>query len=102
MVYKIPIKNTPNQELTTSIGNVFYKIDLRTIQENTYMSVWANGEPLFYSQLCVPNEYVNPYNYLSTNGKFYFSCLDNEYPFFKAFNNTQELLFFTTDEVNNA
>jgi len=101
-MYKIPIKNVPNQELTTSIGNVFYKIDLRTIQENTYMSVWANGELLFYSQLCVPNEYINPYNYLSLNGKFYFSCLDNEYPFFTNFNNTQELLFYTTEEVNNA
>lgn len=102
MVYNIAIKNVPNQEFTTAIDNVFYRVDLRTIQENTYMSVWANGELLFYNQLCVPNEYVNPYKYLSINGRFYFSCLDNEYPFFKNFNNTQKLLFYTTDEVNNA
>lgn len=98
-MYRIPIEAIPNQIFTIMIDNVNYRVALRTIQNLTYMSVWADGEPLFYNQVCVPNGYVNPYNYVGVNGKFYFQCLDDVYPFFKNFGTTQELLFHTPEEV---
>ena len=78
-MYLIELSQIPNQTFTIMLDNVNYKIALRTIQDMTYMSVWANGEILFYNQLCVPNAFVNPYNYVSQGGKFYFRCLDSEY-----------------------
>lgn len=98
-MYKIDLTTIPNQIFTVMLEGVEYKIQLRTIQNQTYMSCWANNELLFYSQLCTPNNYVNPYNYVSINGKFYFECLDNEYPYFENFNTTQNLYFYTTEEI---
>lgn len=98
-MYRLPIESIPNQVFTVVIDNITYRCALRNIQNLTFMSVWADGDLLFYNQLCVPNSFVNPYNYLSINGKFYFRCINNDYPFFKNFGVTQELLFYTAEEV---
>lgn len=97
---KIDLDKIPNQMFTILLENTMYRVQLRTIQGLTYMSVWANDEPLFYSQLCSPNIFVNPYNYVSVGGKFLFKCLDGQYPNYQSFGNTQELLFYTAEEVN--
>ena len=101
-MYLIELSQIPNQTFTIMLDNVNYKIALRTIQDMTYMSVWANGEILFYNQLCVPNAFVNPYNYVSQGGKFYFRCLDSEYPTYKEFGETQNLYFYTAEEIADA
>lgn len=101
-MYKVPVQPIPNQLFSVMIGNVDYQVELRTIQDTAFMSVWANGDILFYNQLCTPNNFVNPYNYVSKNGKFYWKSLDGEYPYFKNFGNTQHLLFLTAEEVANA
>jgi len=97
---KIDLEKIPNQMFDVLIDNVMYRVQLRTIQGLTYMSVWANDELLFNSQLCAPNVFVNPYNYVSSGGKFMFSCIDGEYPNYQNFGNTQELLFYTAEEVD--
>ena len=99
-MYLIELNQIPNQTFTIMIENVNYRIELRTIQNSTYMSAWANGELLFYNQLCTPNAFVNPYNYVSDGGKFFFKCLDNEYPTYKSFGKNQALYFYAKDEVD--
>lgn len=96
----VPIKNIPNQVFSITLNGVGYRIMLRTIQELTFMSVWVNNEALFYNQICTPNNWVNQYNYISVNGKFYFYSLDEEYPNYKKFGVTQALYFLTPEEVN--
>ena len=96
----IELKNIPNQVFNTTINDAQYRIQIRTMQNLTFLSVWKNEVILFHNQLCVPNEFINPYNYISTDGKFYFRCLDDEYPTYKQFGNTQYLLFLSNDEVN--
>lgn len=98
-MYKIPLDKTPNQTFSIVLNGKDYRIAIRTIQNLTYMSVWVNSELLFYNQLCTPNAYVNPYNYVSVNGKFYFESLDNNYPNYTQFGVTQSLLFYTQEEV---
>lgn len=97
----VNIQNIPNQMFSTVLNGEVYRIMLKTIQGLTYMSVWINDDVIFYNQLCVPNSFVNPYNYVSQGGKFYFLCDDQEYPNYTEFNNTQKLLFLTDDEVNS-
>lgn len=99
---KIDLDRIPNQMFNIMLENVLYRVQLRTIQGLTYMSVWENNEVLFYSQLCCPNIFVNPYNYVGIGGKFLFSCMDNEYPNYEKFGNTQELLFYSAEEIANA
>lgn len=97
----VPLQAIPNQTFTILLNGELYRIALRTVQELTYMSVWINEEVLFYNQLCTPNNWVNPYDYVSRNGKFFFACADEEYPTYTKFNITQQLLFLTTEEVAN-
>lgn len=97
---QIPISNIPNQEFSMTLaGNEFF-IQLRTIQDLTYMSCSINGEPTFYSQICTPNNWVNQYKYISAGGKFAFRCIDDEYPNYKKFNSTQFLYFITQEEID--
>ena len=95
----IQLQNVPNQIFNTVLNGIDYRIQLRTIQDLTFLSVFRNGEPLFYNQLCTPNEFVDPYDYISQNGRLYFACSDNEYPNYRLFNNTQRLYCLTPEEV---
>ena len=98
-MYNIQLLKTPNQSFNFMVGNNAFVVELRTIQELTFASIFVNGEPLLYSQLCIPNNFINLYRYISVGGKFYFKCIDNEYPHFSKFGETQQLLFYTEDEL---
>lgn len=95
----IELQNIPNQIFNVVLNNVDYRIQLKTIQGLTLVSVWRNGVVVFHNQIGVPNAYINPYDYVSSNGKLFFECLDNEYPNYKKFGNTQRLYFLTPEEV---
>lgn len=95
----IPLQNIPNQAFSVVLNGVDYRVALRTIQGMTFMSVWVGGEVLFYNQLCTPNNWVNVYDYISVNGKFYFRCLEEEYPTYTQFGITQSLIFYNAEEV---
>lgn len=98
-MYSIRISKVPNQELTFVVNDKAFRVVLRTIQDLTFASVFLNEEPLIHNQLCTPNNYVNLYNFISVGGKFYFNCIDGEYPNYKKFGDTQHLEFYTTDEL---
>lgn len=95
----IEISPIPNQRFEVILNGLLYQVELRTIQDLTYMSVWVNDDILFYNQLCTPNNYVNPYNYLSVNGKFYFKAVNGEYPNYKNFGTTSFIYFLTPQEI---
>lgn len=98
-MYNIELANIPNQEFTYVVGGNTFVVQLRTIQELTFASISVNGEQLLYSQLCIPNSFINLYRYISAGGKFYFKCVDNEYPNYKKFGGAHQLLFYTEDEL---
>lgn len=95
----IDLQNVPNQAFSITLNNVNYRFAVRTIQDLTFISVWRNDEVLFYNQICVPNGFIDPYNYVSDNGKIFFRCLDEEYPNYKRFGITQWLYYMTKEEV---
>lgn len=98
-MYIVELEKVPNQELTFIVGDSAFRVQLRTIQKMTFMTVFLNEQPLIYSQLCTPNNFVNLYNYISAGGKFYFRCVDDEYPYYTKFGETQNLIFYTEDEL---
>ena len=95
----IELQNIPNQIFNIVLNGVDYRIQVKTIQDLTFISVWRNGAVLFYNQICVPNGYVDPYNYVSENGKIFFRGLDSEYPNYRKFGITQWLYYLTAEEV---
>lgn len=97
----IELQNIPNQIFNVVLNGIDYRIQLRTIQDLTFLSVWKNGEVLFLNQICMPNAFVDPYNYVSDNGKLYFVCTDEEYPNYRKFGDTQRLFYLTKEEVDN-
>lgn len=97
----IELQNIPNQIFNVVLNDVDYRIQIKTIQDLTFISVWQNDVVVFLNQLCTPNAFINPYNYVSTNGKLFFLCSDNEYPNYRLFGNTQRLYFFTPEEVKD-
>lgn len=99
MATVVNLVKVPNQELSFVVADNVFFIRLRTIQEITYMSCWVNDKPLFYDQICTPNNWVNQYKYISVGGKFYFKCVNNDYPYYTKFGDSQELLFYTQDEI---
>lgn len=98
-MYKIKLLNTPNQEFEYLYDNRMFNVQLRTIQGLTFASISLDGEPLLYSQICTPNNFINLHKYISAGGKFFFKCADNEYPYYENFEKSQELLFYTEDEL---
>lgn len=98
-MHNITLSQIPNQEIVFVVENKAFTIQLRTIQELTFATIFLDGEPLLYSQLCIPNSFINLYRYISAGGKFYFRCTDNEYPNYTKFGDTQQLLFYTEDEL---
>ena len=98
-MFTVELNKVPNQELTFIVDNNAFRVQLRTIQDLTFMTVFLNEQPLIYSQLCTPNNFVNLYNYISVGGKFYFKCIDEEYPNYKKFGDTQHLIYYTADEL---
>ena len=98
-MFKIKLSNIPNQSFEFMYDNKTFTVQLRTIQNMTFASIFLDGEALLHSQICTPNNFINLHKYISVGGKFYFKCVDNEYPYYKNFNASQELLFYTEEEL---
>lgn len=103
-MYLIPLKNTPNQELSVTINGIFFTIRLR------YWSPDGN-DGIMFSQVkvgdkdwtgatrCIPNQTLIPYQYLSGQGNFYFICTDKAYPDYKKFGVEHRLVYLDEDEI---
>lgn len=105
-MYLIPLKNTPNQELSVTIDGIFYTIRLRYWSPDAkegilFASVKVGENDWTGATRCVPNQSLIPYDHLATTGNFYFVCSDNAYPDYKKFGVEHRLVFLTRDEIDN-
>lgn len=97
----IELNNTlPNQKFNISVENGILEIELRTVDNITLMSVSANGNNIVNSIKVAPNVLLMGYKYLQEQyGDFIFTTADNEYPYYKNFNNANKLYLLSYDEV---
>lgn len=98
-MYEVRLQKIPNQEVSFVIDDRTFLVKLRTIQDLTFADIYLDGEALLHSQICLPNEFINIYRYISANGKFFFKCVDKEYPYYQKFGDSQQLIFYTEDEL---
>ena len=96
---EIPLENIPNQGLETTIDNIDYSIQLRTIQVFTVADVYSNGKLICAGVRCVPGQALIPYKYLTQDGNFFFYCLNDDYPNYAYFGDTQKLVYLDDAEI---
>ena len=108
--YKIDLNNNyPNQEFGLNIDDIENTLNVQlqtTVQGALLMTVSVNDNIIGQPFICLPNQAVIPYNYLTEQigGNFIFETEDNNYPSYENFNDTCILYFVTNDtiaELNN-
>lgn len=93
-------KDLPNQKFNFSVDNGTVEVELRTVDNITLMSVKSNGNNVVNSIKVAPNVLLLGYNHLQEQyGDFIFTTVDNEYPYYKNFNNANKLYHLNYEEV---
>lgn len=96
---EIDLQNIPNQEFVKIINDVKYDIRIRTFKGLTLMDIAIDDVDVKTGVRCMPNKIVIPYSYLTKDGNFYWYCKNDDYPNYKLFGITQQLVFFTNEEL---
>lgn len=96
---EIEVQNIPNQEFIKEIDGYRYNIAIRSYKGLTLMDITCDDVVLKRSVRVCPNTPIIPYYYLTKGGNFMFACQSKEYPNYKKFGETQQLVYLTDDEL---
>lgn len=102
--YQIELNNTyANQEFSISFDEIEdnIHIQLRTVNNCVFMSVFVNNEQVGVPFICLPNTLIIPFVYMQekVGGNFVFITEDDNYPNYENFGETCNLYFITVDEL---
>lgn len=97
----IELDNTlPNQKFTFNTENKTVEITLNTIDNITLFSMASNGNNIINSIRVGANSLILQYGHLQEiYGDFIFTTTDNEYPYYKNFNQANKLYWLNFNEV---
>lgn len=98
MVQVVPIQAIPNQQFTITLGGVLFDITLRTIDDFTATSIRKNDVDVLDGSRTPAGALLLPYRY-EESGNFLFVATDFALPYYTKFNITQQLLYFSADEI---
>lgn len=101
MIYLTIKSNNPNQSVTFSNNNKSYRIHLYTFKNFTLADVYLNDELVVGGARCVPDQLIVQNKSALEDGNFAFICVDKDYPYYTKFNRSQQLVFLTSDEVED-
>lgn len=103
-MYLIPLQQTPCQEFSVTIDDVFYQIRLRYWSPDNkdgimFSQVKVGNNEWTASTRCVARQGLIPYKYQTNGGNFYFVCTDNDYPNYTKFGVEHKLVFLSDEEL---
>lgn len=100
---EVSIQSTPNQQVEyTAPDGRFYSIHLYSFNGLTFADVKIDNVEACYGVVCVPNANLIPYDYMAQDGgNFRFQCNDENYPYWNYYNNTQQLYYYSPEEIAN-
>lgn len=98
---EIELQKIPNQEFTKELNGVFYRLKLRTFKGMLLMDIMADDTVIKKSVRVCPNTLIIPYQYTTKGGNFLFFCQNNDYPNYKNFGITQQLIFLSDEEIKS-
>ncbi|MFY1028186.1 hypothetical protein ACE4RU_10875 [Actinobacillus seminis] len=95
MIYEIPLKNVPNQKLSTSINGQLLEIGLMTrLNENLYISVAVDGVDIVHNRLCRDRTALIGVDYLNIKGELAFVDIQGRQdPHYSALKERYKLIF---------
>jgi len=96
---EITVQKMPNQSFDIELDGHRYGIEIRTFNGMTLMSVKIDDKYVKRSVRCCANQRVIPYGYLTKGGNLTWICLDENYPHYSKFGDTQFLYYMTDDEL---
>lgn len=94
----ISLQTLPNQNLTTTLNNNNYAIQLKNCGGSMVVTIIRNGVTLVQNLICVAGTPLIPYQYLE-DGNFLFLTNDSELPDYTQFGITQFLIYASPSEL---
>lgn len=98
---QIDLQQSPNQNFKFQVGEEFYNITIKSIEEATFISISRDDVVLISNQIIIPNRTIIMYDYLTTNGNFIFQTNNNNLADYTRFNQTQFLYYVTLEELES-
>ena len=97
----VPIAAIPNQTFSITLDGNQYDISLFVATNIMAMDIIRNDEVIIMGQRLVANYPIIPYRYLE-DGNFIFTSNNGDYPYYTEFNVTQQLIYLSQVELNEA
>lgn len=95
---RLPIKQIPNQSISTIIEEINYDLVIRTIGDITYVTISIDGDVKAENVKACINQPILGYDYQHQDaGNFIFTSNDDAYPSYQNFNVSTELQYITID-----
>lgn len=91
-------ESNPNQDVQFSDERNSYLFHIFTFGGFTLMDIEMNGEYIIYGLKVSPNVNLIP-RWKTNGGNFQFKCINGEYPYYKEFNKSQTLVYYTDAEL---
>ena len=96
----LTLANLPNQIVRVNSLDNRWELTFKSTTNLLTVTLGLNNVTLLSGYRVVPGIPLIPYRYLET-GNFIFLTENNDYPFYTAFNQTQQLFYFTQAELNS-
>lgn len=98
----IPIANIPNQTLTINLDNNQYDLSIQAIDDNGLVAVdlTINGTVIVTGIRALPDFPIIPSRYLE-NGNFIIETMNDDYPDWRQFGITQNLIYASQTELTD-
>lgn len=93
-VGEIFLNAIPNQTFQLIIGQNNFQLTIKTLRENTYMSITINEQKISENIRCFSNDIVYPYNY-DIPTVFCWLCQDMKDPHYTEFGTLHKLLYIS-------
>jgi hypothetical protein len=104
-VINVPLQAIPNQTLSLNVDNNLYDISIHSCRDNDLpgtgimaISLSINNTLVVTGQRALPDFPIVPASYLQ-NGNFIIVTMDDEYPDWRQFGNTQSLIYVSQAEL---
>ena len=104
MAVTIVLENVPNQNFQLLQETDSYDITLRSISEETYVTIIRNGVLIISSFKAMPDNNIIPFDHLFDGfGNFRFTSTDSNdvYPFFTEFGLKTIFQYITKEEIES-
>ncbi len=97
----IPLETLPNQSLSITLDNVRYSLRFRDLSDFMSVDISIDDTVILTGHRVVASQPLIPYRYLEgEGGNFVFITELGDVPYWEQFGVTQDLLYFSSEEMS--